>query len=129
MNVFCLQENYFGAYQIYKDFDARSLSKIKRTVTSQDAGGGDISIEDVDPLSLRPMEANILVNLCSIRAELTQVYHKNNIWKGKKNAVLCLTPLFNNPTALHVLQSLIVFIHWLTAKNLFRLIYSSVPMN
>lgn len=75
LNLFCLQENYFGAYQIYRDFDARSLSKIKRTVTSQDVGGDDLSITDVDPLSLRPMEANVLVNLGSIRAELTQVHY------------------------------------------------------
>ena len=80
MRKYCLelclssQENYFGSYQFYRDFDARSLSKIKRSVISEDVDNNDTSMKDNDPLSLRPMEANVLVNLCSIRAEMTQVH-------------------------------------------------------
>ena len=48
---------------------------MKKTVVSQgeESNEYDNDGKDVDKLSLRPMEANILVNLCAIKAELTKV--------------------------------------------------------
>lgn len=60
---------------MYREFDARGLSKMKRSITSE-SDDSDIhskDIKEVDKLSLRPMEANIRVNLFSIKAELTKV--------------------------------------------------------
>lgn len=48
---------------------------MKRTITSQNEESDLYSRDgkEADKLSLRPMEVNILVNLCSIKAELTKV--------------------------------------------------------
>ena len=66
---FLTQENYFGINQEFKELGI----KYNREESVSDTTLGSGSKDTINLLTLRPMEANIILTLSDVKAELTKV--------------------------------------------------------
>ena len=68
-SFFLTQENYFGINQEFKELGI----KYNREESVSDTTLGSGSKDTINLLTLRPMEANIILTLSDVKAELTKV--------------------------------------------------------
>lgn len=75
------QENYFGEYDMYTDFEEVVSSPVLSTSTSSGLGWSPLGVEDserrdtsdVHPLDLRPWDITVYINLYKVHGRLPMV--------------------------------------------------------
>lgn len=77
------QENYFGEYDMYTDFEEVVSSPVLSTSTSSGLGWSPLGVEDGErkdasdfhPLDLRPWDITVYINLYKVHGRLPMVNH------------------------------------------------------
>lgn len=75
------QENYFGEYDMYTDFEEVVSSPVLSTSTSSGLGWSPLGVEDSErrdtsdfhPLDLRPWDITVYINLYKVHGRLPMV--------------------------------------------------------
>lgn len=76
-----LQENYFGEYDMYTDFEEVVSSPVLSTSTSSGLGWSPLGVDDSErkdasdlhPLDLRPWDITVYINLYKVHGRLPMV--------------------------------------------------------